>query len=83
MRRQTAAQGPAVEDREAADSRRAKLSSLEETKDVDPSVSPRKVQMQRVGPLLCCWCLKGSLLPPPTYCRQPLSWCDVLRASIP
>ena len=50
--------GPAVEDREAADSRRAKLSSLEETKDVDPSVSPRKVQMQRVGPLLCCWCLK-------------------------
>ena len=48
--------GHAVEETEAADSRRAKLSSLEETKDIDPSVSPRKVHMQRVGPLLHSWC---------------------------
>ena len=55
--------GHAAEDREAADSRRAKLSSLEETKDVDPSVSPRKVQMQRVGPLLCYLVSRGSCSP--------------------
>ena len=47
--------GHTVEEAEAADSRRAKQSSLEETKDIDPSVSPRKVHMQRVGPMLHSW----------------------------